>query len=279
MTTALGFYAMMNYPLPLRSEFFAYQQTQSWYVRPLQAFWSRLEPPSEQMQVYVDLIKKRQWIRQYIPGVQSVYLANSITFNALRDNSNIDFFIVTWPRRIRTTIVLVKIVFWCINSREHHRKEKKMRFSADFFVTQDEQDLSRILLSPSDPYLVYRLAHLVPVYHRDFVLYDTIYDENMWLQYYLPNFSSRQTIFLWIDVVTGVGRLKRWSERGIYSMVGSLIELLVKYLWKWVLWWKRYRLPVLAAHILVWPGLYKSYDDKRKWYALQREVFKKTQKK
>lgn len=71
-----------------------------------------------------------------------------------------------------------------------------MRFGADFIVTQDAQDFSRILLSPSDPYLIYWLAHLVPVYHRDFVLYDNIYEENKRLQYYLPNFPFRQTIFL-----------------------------------------------------------------------------------
>ena len=64
----LGFYMMMCYPIPLRSEFFAYQQIDQQAIsRPLQAFWSRLQPPSEMMQSYIALLSKRQWIRKYIP--------------------------------------------------------------------------------------------------------------------------------------------------------------------------------------------------------------------
>jgi len=152
------------------------------------------------MQKYLALITKRQWVRKYIPGVQSAYLANSISFNSIREQSNIDFFVVTSERRLWTTILFVKFVLFIIRLWEK-QSTRQMRFCADFFVTQDHQDLSRILLSPSDPYLVYWLAHLVPIYHRDFVYYDSIYEENKWLQYYLPSFSAHQTIFLGTDIV------------------------------------------------------------------------------
>ncbi len=274
----LGFYMMMWYPIPLRSEFFAYQQTDQQAInRPLQSFWSRLQPPSETMQAYIALLTKRQWVWKYIPWVQSVYIANSLTFNAVHETSNIDFFIVTRNKRLWTTHVLVNIVFFIIRLREK-QATRTMRFSADFFVTQETQDLSRILLTPSDPYLVYWLAHLVPYYHRDFVFYDSIYEENKRLQYYLPSFPFRQTIFLWIDVLIWSSVIKRFGEWIMYSLLWIGIEYGAKACSLLFLRWKKYRLPALTPHILVASWLYKSYDDKRKWYALQREVYKKIEK-
>ncbi len=267
---------MMWYPLPLRSEFFAYQQTDHQATsRPLQSFRSRVVPPDDMMQSYLSLVTKRQWIRSAIPGVESVYLANSITFNALHEWSNIDFFIVTESKRLWMTKSLVTFVFWCINTRERHTT-KAMHFSVDFLVTKDHQDLSCILLSPSDPYLVYRLAHLVPIYHRDFVYYDTIYEENKRIQYYLPNFLARQSIFLWIDISIGSMRIKRCIERILSTVVGDLVEYIVKYISLLIFHRKKKRKNPATAHILIWSWLYKSYDDKRKRYALQRELAKKT---
>lgn len=275
--SVLGFYTMMWYPIPLRSEFFAYQKNDPQaQMRPLQAYRSRLQPPSETMQLFLARITKRQWIWKHIPWVQSVYLANSITFNALNDSSNIDFFVVTSKKRLRTTKLLVGVVFACIHLRER-QKTRAMRFCADFFVTQEHQDLSRILLTPTDPYLIYRLAHLVPLYHHDFVLYDNIYEENKRIHYYLPNFPIRQTIFLWTDILIGNSRLKRWWEWVMRSLVGDILELLCKGGSLVFIRRKKYRMPQFASHILIWTGIYKSYDDKRKRYALQREVFKKTQ--
>jgi hypothetical protein len=275
---ALGFYIMMWYPIPLRSEFFAYQESDDQASsRPLQAFRSWLQPPSERMLQYIDQVTKRQRIWKYIPGVQSVYLANSITFNAIQDESNIDFFVVTGAKRLRTTKLLVKSIFFFIRLRER-KTSRAMRFGADFFVTEEAQDFSRILLSPSDPYLVYRLAHLVPIYHADFVFFDTIYEENKRLQYYLPNFGFRQTIFLGIDVLIGVTWWKRVTERVMYSVVGDIRELVVKYFSLLSFRRVKWRKPFLAIHILIWSGIYKSYDDKRKRYALQRELLKKTEK-
>jgi len=270
---------MMWYPIPLRSEFFAYQQTnQQGISRPLQAFRSRVAQPSDLMQSYLALVSKRQWIRSYLPGVESVYLANSVTFNALRDTSNIDFFVVTWEKRLWTTKCLIDFVFWCINKWEWH-STRALCFNVDFFVTKDSQDLSRILLSPSDPYLVYWLAHLVPLYHSDFVLYDTIYEENKWIQYYLPNFLSRQTVFLGIDITIGNARSKRRSEWILYSVFWEISEYTIKYIYLVLLRRKKRKNPEVATHILVWWWLYKSYDDKRKRYALQWELSKKVDKK
>lgn len=206
--SSLTFYSMMSYPLPVRSEFFQYQETYTGLHRPVQDFWSWLHPPSEQMKAYIAYIKKRQWIRRHIPGVQQVYVANSMSFNALHEDSNIDLFIVTTEKKLWITKLFVDSILRIIHTCSR-QKTRKQRFDVDFLVDEDMQDLSRLLLTPSDPYLVYWLAHLVPIYHSDFRSYDVLYEQNNWLVYYLPNFPLRQTIFLGIDVLIGVSWIKK----------------------------------------------------------------------
>ncbi len=276
--SALWFYTMMWYALPLRSEFFAYQQsTHNMQNRPIQSFWSRIHPPSELMGKYIALVQKWQWIWKYIPGVQSVYLSNKITFNAVDQQTSIDFFVVTLPERVRTTRILVISFIFLIQLREKKRGNK-IRFCTDFFVTQECQDLWGMLLTPSDPYLVYRLAHLVPLYHYDFVYADSIYEENEWLQYYLPSFPWHQTIFLWIDILIGGWIIKRFGNRLLTSWCGVLWEYISKNFSLLFIYRKKYRKKSSALSVLIKTGWYKSWEDKRKRYALQWELFKKTQK-
>jgi hypothetical protein len=84
---------------------------------------------------------------------------------------------------------------------------------------------------------------------------------------------------LWIDVLIWSSVLKRFGERIMYSLLGVGIEYGAKACSFLFLRWKKYTSPALVPHILIAPWIYKSYDDKRKWYALQREVYKKTDKK
>ncbi len=46
------------------------------------------------MQAYVDHVNRLGWLWRSLPFVESVYVANSMTFNALHDESDIDLFFV-----------------------------------------------------------------------------------------------------------------------------------------------------------------------------------------
>jgi hypothetical protein len=99
----LVFYKIMNYTVPHNYQYFLFgkttQQKQKDILR-AQEF-----PPNEQkysrdkknpyMNDFLHYITKFQRLYKSIPFVQSIYLCNSITFNALRENSDIDLFIVT----------------------------------------------------------------------------------------------------------------------------------------------------------------------------------------
>lgn len=272
------FYEMMHYPTPIRKEFFAFQTVDTSLVttRVLPPLRSWLYPPSEQMQEYREEIARYQWLWSWIPCVQSVFLSNSITFNALQESSNIDFFVVTRSERLWTTKLYVSLVLWTINTITKKQWRRK-RWVADFMITEDALDLKWLLLYPSDPYLVYRIAHLVPVYHSDFSIQDRFFEANKRLQYYLPNFQFRQSIFLNIEVCFWIHWIKRWWERLVYSysLVWVIIEYAAYMFWKFSFMFWRRKHPQRAQHSIATTMMYKMYDDKRKRFALKRELRKK----
>lgn len=274
MTNARRFYEMTRYPVPLQKELFAFQDTVL-SLRSLSDRRSRLQPCSEQMSLYRQKIQRRQWLWKALPFVESVYLANSITFNALHEASNIDFFVVVTPGRLWHAKTRISLLFTFFRLGSSTRKQK-MSFSANFLITQDAQDISSLAVEPTDPYLVYWLAHLVSIYHRDFSYQDEIYEYNKRLQYYLPNFPQQQSIFLGIEVEVGHYRIKKGIERLAATRLGQAVEVMLKVarLIRFSIW-KRYY-PALAPHLVITPTVIKCYDDKRKRYALQRKVWKKS---
>ena len=55
------------------------------------------EKKSKYMDEYLAEIKRIKPVLQSIPFVHQIFLCNSITFNALDDNSDIDLFIIAQP--------------------------------------------------------------------------------------------------------------------------------------------------------------------------------------
>lgn len=276
MSHVRRFYEMTGYPVPIQKELFAFQHTIS-SLRSLSDSRSWLLGCSEQFHLYRQKIEQRQRLWKTIPFVESVYISNSMTFNALREESNIDLFIVVtkgrlWHAKTRLGIVFKLLRLWG-SSGKH-----PMSFSLNFVVTQDAQDISGLLLEPHDPYLIYRLAHLVPIYHRNFVYQDEIYEHNQRIQYYLPNFPKQQAIFLGIDIWVGQYRFKRMREFFAHTVLGDLIEQVLKVCWLLYLKIRKQYYPALAPHLLVSSTVIKCYDDKRKWYALQWKVWKKSER-
>ncbi len=74
-------------------------------------------------------------------------------------------------------------------------------------------NLQPIKLAHADPYLVYWLAHLVPIYHRRAEDSLDIYEHNYRLREYLPSFPMEQVIHLGLTVHTGTTRVKNMIER------------------------------------------------------------------
>lgn len=106
------FYEVMKYPLPFQKEFFAYEEVVDTVKKPDTVDISRAKPcPS--LQEYVDHIHTLERLWRSLPFVEAIYIANSMTFNALHDESDIDLFLVVssgrmWlARAVSNTVLFV----------------------------------------------------------------------------------------------------------------------------------------------------------------------------
>jgi hypothetical protein len=96
----------MEYPVPKNAElFFQYSDTENTNANKLlkdtfeensDDTFSR-DQKSEYMDEYLNEIKRLKSTFQSIPFVEQIYLCNSISFNALDENSDIDLFIIAEP--------------------------------------------------------------------------------------------------------------------------------------------------------------------------------------
>jgi hypothetical protein len=98
----LIFYRVMKYPVPRETAYFLFDEktkASEAHIQRLGNFekskdFSRtVENPY--MEEYRQFVEKYSWLYKSIPFVQSIYIANSMAFNAVNDNSDIDLFIVT----------------------------------------------------------------------------------------------------------------------------------------------------------------------------------------
>jgi len=99
----LIFYKIMNYKVPNNYSYFLFEkkarENQEAILRakefpPDKQKYSR-DKKNPHMDDFGTIIKKYHRLYKSIPYVQSIYLCNSLTFNAPKENSDIDLFIVT----------------------------------------------------------------------------------------------------------------------------------------------------------------------------------------
>ncbi len=112
--------------------------------------------------------KAEQFIRNFkcLPFIKVIALANSIGAHNLRDGSDIDFFIITAPRRIWLTRFIVAGAAKILNRRPTS-KNKRDKICLSFYLTTDNLNFDNLKLADSDPYLYYWLRTLVLLYNKN----------------------------------------------------------------------------------------------------------------
>ena len=86
-----------------------------------------------------------------LPFVLGVYLVNSIGAYNLRDDSDIDFFIVTKNKRIWLSRFFCAGLMKILNKRPN-RKTKKDKICLSFYLSEDNLNLSDLKIKSGDPY-------------------------------------------------------------------------------------------------------------------------------
>lgn len=276
----LRFYEIMNYPVPKNAElFFQYSDTEPTNANKmlkninedeLLNTFSR-DQKSEYMDEYIKEIKKLKSTFQSIPFVEQIFLCNSISFNALDQNSDIDVFIIAEPWRIRTVKFRSMILFtlkWA--KRIWKRSRKKICLS--FFITSDSQNLYPISLPSLDIYLAYRIAHLVLIYQPDEKANNSLFENNKWVKWILPNYQEKQTISLWINQFHWNTKFKDIIETLWDWFLWNIFERIVKYIQKAIIHLKRIWNPIWNKDVIVSDSMLKFHQDIREKISLKYNV-------
>ena len=263
------FYETLGYPIPLNSSVFAYQQK----INPAKSrknsdFWSHWidfsrEKENPYHKEYLTFVKKWDWLYKQFPFVDAIYLANSMAFNALHANSDIDLFVVAQERRVWLARFFMTLMMW-VYSIKRSEKITRKRFCLSFFVDRNNQNLESLLLHKRDIYLPYWIAHLVPIYLYRWAL---IYSQNLWIQSFLPNWTSQQHISLGIYPSQGRGLFRKIIEICFYWWIGDFFEYCIQKIWSLRIRYLIAKKPELHCGVLYTKSILKFHNDKRNRYS------------
>jgi len=210
----LIFYKIMGYPVPTEFHNFLYDVPKKYnsYYNANNTDRQSLSrtTTNEYMEEYINYINKFSRLYKSLPFIKTIYLCNSISFNALHNNSDIDLFIVTNNNAIRRARFFSVLLFFFIGAKRS-LKNKSMKFCLSFYVTEKNQNLYNISLPQGDVYLAYRLSHLIPLYHNTNHL-PNIYKHNQRYKSLLPNHPTKHIINIGSQTFYGRSITKRILE-------------------------------------------------------------------
>ncbi len=280
----LIFYKIMNYDVPRHYSYFLFEK--KWWKKQEDILRGQEFPPDEEkyswdkkneyMDDFLKYINRFKRLYRSIPFIQSIYLCNSITFNALHKDSDIDIFIVTkkwalWRARLRSALL-----FFLFGLKRGVLRGKKKKFCLSFYVTNTHQNLYNIMLPQNDIYFIYRLAHLVPLYQET---PENIYKHNKWLESALPNFPGRHCIDIWLKPTWGKNTFKKITEFICWGIVGKGVEYLIQLVRLPIVIYKTRRLKDKGRGIVVNKNMLKFHMDIRKKIHLLYMMYKKKMEK
>ena len=134
----------------------------------------------QKMKIAKRAVKKIRWA----PFLRAVFVCNTLAGPGLKEESDIDVFIITRRGRIWLVRFLATLVLKFFRLRTFKNKTKD-KVCLSFYVTDDNLNLSKIAID-EDVYLMYWLAQLIPIYDPD-NLRSSIQRANQWVKKYLPN--------------------------------------------------------------------------------------------
>lgn len=260
---SLLFYQIMNYPVPKLKELFFL--ISDFRTKELENNYKTQDEISfdniDRLNQFVEHINKFWWIYRAIPFVKNIYLCNSITFNWLKDTSDIDLFFVVKKWKLWTARFVALFLFSIFGLRWYKTKKYK-KFDLWFFITDENLNLYPYTIKPFDIYFVYWIAHLVPLYSQVEWTENDIFLENKWIKNLLQNHPLNTVINIWNKHFVGNNWYKNLSEKILNWFLGKWIERLIKYLWMPIVLHKKNKLGKAWAWIVITPRTLKFYWSK-----------------
>ncbi len=257
----LLFYKIMNYPIPIEKDFFLLEKKitiTNELNRPEKTFsWTQ---KSQILKDYLNYINKFWWLYKSLPFVEHIYLCNSISFNAINKDSDIDIFIITKEKALRRARFFSRI-FFSILFIKRSKQNKRKKFCLSFYTTRNNTNLYNISLPKSDIYLAYWLAHLVPLYQE--IKYN-IYNDNDRISSYLPNFPKTYSINIGIKIFKWKTKIKRILETAFWWYIWKIFENIIKSIRLPIVIYKKNNLKEKWRWIIINDNMLKFHQDIRK---------------
>lgn len=270
----LVFYKIMKYPVPKNKEqFFWFEEISNLAENNIDNYsW---DEKNLLIDDFMLVINKYWFLYRSFPFVSNIYLCNSISFNAIDEDSDIDFFLVTKQNRIWTSrffSVLMCQLFWL----RWWKQKKPKKIDLGFYVSEDVLNMYNLCLKPYDLYIVYWLVHLVPLYSENINNKDVIFQENKWLKNYLPNLSIKSNIHLWNQFFEWSNLFKKIVEKILWWFLWDFFEFLIKSIWLPIVIYKTKKQWKNAWGIIVSDKILKfHWADIRKLVNLKYSIFNK----
>lgn len=215
------------------------------------------------MDEYLNEIRQLESAFKSIPFVEQIYLCNSITFNALDDNSDIDLFIIAKPWRIRS-VKLWSMILFSLKWVKRFWSSIRKKICLSFFVTSDNQNLYPISLPSIDVYLCYRIAHLVKIYDSNNIKEkQTIFSQNKWINWILPNLPLKQTINLWLTPFIWNTKFKTFIEYIGDWWLWDIWERIIRVIQKSIIKIKIFLNPIKNKDVIISDSMLKFHLDIR----------------
>ncbi|MEW6610214.1 MAG: hypothetical protein AB1352_01095 [Patescibacteria group bacterium] len=169
---------------------------------------------------------------RFLPWMRMVAVCNTLGYSNAARGSDIDFLIITAPGRLWTVRALCLTLLALLGLRPSlkrfgaKKEERRDKIDLTFFLSEDALDISPLALPgsdpsyPTDPYLMYWLLQMVPLWDRGGV-YERLWSENATLRAPVPYAIPYRTSSL--RRVSGRGRAvqaffewlggRQWIER------------------------------------------------------------------
>lgn len=154
---------------------------------------------------------------KFIPWIRMIAVGNIIGTYNLKQESDIDLFIVTENKRIWLTRFFCASLMKLLGLRPKQGREKD-KICLNFYVSMEAIILKELMLAGSnDIYFIYWLAGLVPVYDTGGV-YEKFIKANSWIKEYLPN---------WLGLSKIKMKKPRDGNRGFFLFYHEIVDLLL----------------------------------------------------
>lgn len=183
---------------------------------------SRYRVAEKKFQKAIKLAK----VLRYIPFIRMVAGCNKLGYNNNTAESDIDLFFIVQKNRLWITRFFITGVAQILGLRRYGTKITN-RVCLSFYVTTDRLSIGDLSKKPTDPYLVYWIAHLYPL--TGYEWYQKFIEANGWIRDFLPNIefvipSPRRAV-----TESGLSKIvKKTFEVILFGPAGSALNALVK---------------------------------------------------